>query len=145
MKVRLHGYLFLRVPPTLVHKDYLMNTKSGELKFLIVDDNAMMRETLRRFIVQKEDEVVECDDGRDALALYQQHRPDWVLMDINMKHVGGIEATGNIVAADPHARVIIVTDYGDRFFRRAADEAGARYFITKEDLADLPSIIRRDV
>ena len=122
-----------------------MNLSSAGLKFLIVDDNSEMRQTLARYIRAEGDEIYECDDGSEAPALYQKLRPDWVLMDINMKRVGGIEATAKILGSDPGARVIIVTDYGDKFFRRAAQEAGARYFITKENLAELPSIVGRGI
>ncbi len=116
---------------------------NAQLKFLIVDDNSEMRQTLARYIKLDGDEIYECADGADALAMYQRHRPDWVLMDINMKRVGGIEATEKILGADPNARIIIVTDYGDRFFRRAAEQSGARDFITKENLSELQSIIRK--
>ena len=102
----------------------------------------MMRETLIRFIKREDDVVFECDDGKDATALYREHRPDWVLMDINMKHVGGIDATGSIVAFDPKAKIIVVTDHADRFFRKAAQAAGAHSFVSKEDLSELHSIIR---
>ncbi len=119
-----------------------MHPQSDPVKFLIVDDNSEMRQTLARYIKREGDEIFECDDGGEALAMYQRHRPDWVLMDINMKRVGGIEATEHILAADPAAKVNVVTDYGDKFFRRAASGAGARGFITKEDLSELPSIVR---
>jgi two-component system, NarL family, response regulator DegU len=119
-----------------------MIPNSEQLKFLIVDDNKMIRETLIRFIKHDGDEILECEDGKNVVALYQNHQPDWVLMDINMKEVNGIEATERIVAHDPHAKVLIVTDYGDRFFRKAAKDAGAYGFITKEDLSELQSIVR---
>jgi len=115
----------------------------SELKFLIVDDNSGMRETLKKFVTLQGDEVIECDDGKDALSLYQQHRPDWVLMDIRMKGISGIEATKSIVSSDLNAKVIIVTDYGDRSFQRAAKEAGAYNFVPKENLSELESIIRK--
>lgn len=113
------------------------------VKFLIVDDNSEMRQTLARYVRHEGDEIYECGDGSDALAMYRRHKPDWVLMDINMKQVGGIEATERILAADPGAKVIIVTDYGDKFFRRAAQEAGAHSFLTKEELTELQTIVRR--
>lgn len=102
-----------------------------------------MRETLTRFVKHDGDDVFECEDGKSAAEMYELYRPDWVLMDIRMKDIGGIEATSRIVSGDPHARVIIVTDYGDKYFRRAAENAGAVGFVTKEDLSELQSIVRR--
>ncbi|HEY6951228.1 MAG TPA: response regulator transcription factor [Bacteroidota bacterium] len=114
-----------------------------DLKFLIVDDNPSMRQTIGRIIRREGDEIFECDDGKDAAAMYRQHRPDWVFMDINMKEVGGIEATGQILEEDSHARVVVVTDYGDKFFRKAATDAGASAFVSKENIFELKSIIGR--
>jgi len=102
-----------------------------------------MRETLIRFIKMEEDEIFECGDGAAAVDLFMEHRPDWVLMDIRMEETNGIDATAKIIAGDPNARVIIVTDYGDKFFRRAAEKAGAIGFITKENLSEINSIVRR--
>ena len=102
----------------------------------------MIRETLIRFVSEEGDEVFECSDGKSAVDLYARHRPDCVLMDIRMNGMNGIEATAGIVASDPAAKVIIVTEYGDRFFRRAAKEAGAIGFVTKEELTELRTIVR---
>lgn len=111
------------------------------MKFLIVDDNKTMRQTLGRIVAAEGDQIIECDDGDRALSLYQAHRPDWVLMDISMKEVNGIEATERITHADPEAKVVIVTDYEDRFFRKAAEEAGAVGFVSKENLKEVRLLI----
>ena len=113
------------------------------MTFLIVDDNETMRKTIKKVIARDGDEFIECSDGKDVLPLYEQHHPDWVLMDIGMKEVTGIEATESILAADPNAKVIIVTDYGDKFFQKAAKEAGAKDFVLKENLFDIETIIRK--
>ena len=120
-----------------------MSSSSDQLKFLIVDDNASIRQTIGRIIGREGDEIIECDDGKDAATLYRQHQPDWVMMDMNMKEVGGIEATEQILRADSHARVVIVTEYGDRFFRKAAQDAGAAAFVSKENIFELKNIIGR--
>jgi len=104
-----------------------------------------MRETLKQYVALDGDEVIECDNGSDAPGFYQRHQPDWVLMDISMKGVNGIDATQRILSSDPRAKVIIVTDYNDRSFRRAAKEAGAHSFVAKEDLAELECIIREEL
>lgn len=111
------------------------------MKILIVDDNRTMRRTIGTLVKGEGDEVIECEDGEDALPLYEQHRPDWVLMDISMKHMNGLEATERIRKADPGARVVIVTEYDDRFFHRAARRAGAFAFISKENLGSIKELI----
>lgn len=111
------------------------------MKFLIIDDNKDMRQTLSRIICRNGDEVVESDDGKDALALYLEHLPDWVLMDISMKEVTGITATEQITQADPSAKVVIVTDYTDRYFQKMAIKAGARAFVSKENLQVIHQVI----
>lgn len=113
------------------------------LKFLIIDDNQEMRRAIRQVVAHPGDKIFECSDGKDALASYRKTRPDWVLMDLNMKVTNGIEATASIMADDPTAKVIIVTDYGDSFFRKAAKEAGAKNFVLKENLFDIEPLIRK--
>ena len=83
------------------------------------------------------DEIRECADGAEALALYTAERPDVVVMDIEMKTMDGITATQRIVAADPRARVIIVTDYDQPDLREAAEQAGARGYVVKDNLLEL--------
>lgn len=112
------------------------------LKILIVDDNLEMRRAIRQVVAHSGDEIVECEDGTKALDLYKSLKPDWVLMDIKMKSMDGIAATASITSNDPAAKVIIVTDYGDAFFRKAARAAGATSFVLKENLFDIESIIR---
>lgn len=114
------------------------------MKFLIVDDNEMMRETLGKVVAADGDQIIECDDGGQALSLYEVHRPDWVLMDISMKDINGIEATEQITHAYPAAKVVVVTDHVDRFFQKAAKEAGALAFISKEDLKAVRILINQN-
>ena len=60
--------------------------------------------------------------------------PDWVLMDLQRPHMGGLEATRRILAVDRTARVVIVTDDDDAHWRAAAIDAGACGYVVKEDL-----------
>jgi DNA-binding NarL/FixJ family response regulator len=107
------------------------------LKILIVDDNAAIRRLIAAIVLPFAGEIHECADGADALAGYQMHRPDLVLMDICMKNVDGVAATRQIKAADPSARILIVTDYDDDALRRAAISAGACGYVLKESLLEL--------
>jgi len=104
---------------------------------LIIDDSQPMRELIKMTLAGAGEIVGECADGSEALAAYERLRPDWVLMDIEMKGVDGITATRQITAAYPQARIMIVTDYNDDALRRAAYEAGARQYVVKENLLDI--------
>ncbi len=79
--------------------------------------------------------------GAAALAVYARFHPDWVLLDIAMKQVNGITATRQITEAFPAARVVIVTNHRDAALREAADQAGARGYVLKEDLWAVRGII----
>lgn len=111
---------------------------------LIVDDNEPMRRALKALVGDFADAVYECTDGVEALAAYAAHRPDWVLMDIEMVKLDGLAATRQIKAYDPAARVVIVTAYDDAELRERAREAGAFAFVAKENLMDLHGILGAD-
>jgi len=110
---------------------------------LIVDDSRAIRELIKMTLIGVAEIVGECSDGSEALAAYERLRPDWVLMDIGMKNMDGITATRQIIAADPQARIMIVTDYNDDSLRRAAADAGASGYVVKENLLDIVDILAK--
>jgi DNA-binding NarL/FixJ family response regulator len=107
------------------------------MRVLIVDDNSQFRQLIRLFVADLADEVTECADGDEAVAAYGARRHDWVLMDLQMARMGGLEATRQLIAADRTARVLIVTDYDDSHWRAAASDAGACGYVLKENLLDI--------
>jgi two-component system response regulator DegU len=111
------------------------------MKMLIVDDNPPMRRLIGRVVNDLVSEIRECGDGDEALEAYRQHRPDWVLMDIEMSRMDGITATREILAAFPDAKVVIVSKHGDEQMREAARKAGARGYVLKENLLALRELI----
>ena len=108
---------------------------------LIVDDNPQFRALIRTLLAGLVDDVSECADGDEAVAAYSAQRPDWVLMDLRMARIGGLEATRRLLAADPTARVLIVTDYDDEHWREAAIEAGACGYVLKENLLEVRRLL----
>jgi ATP-binding cassette subfamily B protein len=112
-------------------------------KILIAEDQPVMRALLRRLCVDTGDEVIEHGNGLEALAAYQTHRPDWVIMDLMMPGMDGLSALVKMKSTDPEARVVIVTQEADNSFRNAALEAGAIAFFTKDNLLQIRQHLRR--
>src|SRR5581483_8320699 len=108
---------------------------------LIVEDNPQMRRTLKALLGDAATTCYECGDGRAALAAYQQYQPDWVLMDLKLTGTDGLLVTAALCAADPAARIVIVTNYDDPALREAARRAGACGFVPKENLLELRALV----
>lgn len=111
------------------------------MTLLIVDDSPQFRQLVKSVVAGLADDVNECADGDEAVAAYGAHRPDWVLMDLQMSRMGGLEATRRLVAADRTARVLIVTDYDDARWRAAAIDAGACGYVLKENLLEVRRLL----
>ena len=99
-----------------------------------------MRLLIRSIVRKVSDDIVECRDGSEALPAYIAHRPDWVLMDVEMAVMDGLRATRAIIAQFPDARIVIVTQHTDAGTRDAAKAAGATGFVSKDDLSELLAI-----
>jgi DNA-binding NarL/FixJ family response regulator len=101
---------------------------------LIADDQALVRVGLRKILESEPDtEVVgEAADGEDAVREARRLRPDVVLMDIRMPVLDGIEATRRIIAAQPDAKVLVLTTFGLDGYVFEALRAGASGFMLKD-------------
>lgn len=122
--------------------------KGGVIKVLIVDDIPDTRENLRKLLAFEPDiEVVGGDGagtGRQAIELAVKHRPDVVLMDINMPDMDGITATKTISTSVRTAAVVIMSVQSEPGYLREAMLAGARDFLTKPiSSEELYTTIRR--
>jgi NarL family two-component system response regulator LiaR len=107
-------------------------------RVLIVEDQRIVREGIVALLEDEEQiEIVgEAANGREAIALYASLRPDVVLMDLQMPEVDGPEATRQICAADPQARVLVLTTYATDEFIFTALKAGACGYLLKDTSAD---------
>ncbi|HKQ79348.1 MAG TPA: response regulator transcription factor [Blastocatellia bacterium] len=111
------------------------------MRLLIVEDNQQMRGLIRKLLADLAETITECDDGDEALEAYRRERPDWVLMDVEMKRMDGLTATAQIVAAFPDAKVVIVTKYDHARMRQAASRAGACGYVAKDNLMALRELL----
>jgi len=104
------------------------------VRVLLVDDDALVRAGLRLILSSADDiDIVgEADDGADAVAAVQQHRPDVVLMDIRMPRVDGISATAALRALHTPPQVVVLTTFQADEHVVAALRAGASGFLVKD-------------
>ena len=110
---------------------------------MLVDDSLTARTSIRSLLTDDGLEVVEFTDGQQALAGYAEHRPDWVLMDLEMKEVDGFEATRQIKAQFPHARIVILTSFNDEFLKASALAAGALTYVLKNNVDRIRRLIEK--
>jgi two-component system response regulator DesR len=116
------------------------------IRVLLAEDQAMMRGALAVLLGLEADlEVVaEVGDGAEVVAQALAVRPDVALLDIEMPHVSGIDATGELTRRLPSCRVMMVTTFARPGYLQRAMEAGARGFVVKDGPADgLAEAIRR--
>ena len=108
------------------------------LKILLADDHAILRQGLRALLEKQEDmEVVgEAGDGREALELIRELVPDIVIMDVTMPNLNGIDATEQIVGRFPEVKVIALSIHSHGHFIIDMLKAGASGYLLKESLFD---------
>ena len=111
------------------------------MKVLIVDDSEAMHHVIKGLIKDHVNEFVEGWDGSEALQLYREHRPDLVLMDLSMKEINGIQATLQIRAEFPDARVFIISALDTLELQTLAQEIGVSTFISKANLSTLKQLL----
>ena len=104
-------------------------------KILIVDDSQLNREILSCMLEDKYD-ICEAADGVEAVAKYNELKPDLVTLDITMPNKDGIQALKEIKAADPNATCVMCSAMGQQSMVIEAIQSGAKDFIVKPFQAD---------
>ena len=108
------------------------------IRIMCVDDHPVVREGLTRRIALERDMTVIAapSTGEEALKLFEVHRPDVTLMDLNLPGMSGVETIAALRRSDPQARIIVLTMYdGDEDIFRAL-QAGAVTYLLKDTLSD---------
>jgi CheY-like chemotaxis protein/two-component sensor histidine kinase len=105
----------------------------GGSKLLVVDDEPLLREALRRLLAAMGYVVLTADDGEQALAIYREHHQSisLVILDLAMPHMGGEEAFYALRQIRPDARVLITSGYAEQDAVRSLLAAGAVGFLPK--------------
>lgn len=116
------------------------------IRLLLADDQALVRGALSALLSLEPDLTVVAEVGAGDLVLdaVREHRPDVVLMDVEMPGLDGIAATALVRASCPETRVLIVTTFGRPGFLRRAMQSGAAGFVVKDTpAAQLADAVRR--
>ena len=108
------------------------------VRVLIVDDHAMVRQGLTHLLGASDgiEVVAAVGTGEEALVGVIEHRPDVVLMDLQMPGMGGVEATRQIVSGGAQTEVLVLTSFSDGERILAALDAGAVGYLLKDSEPD---------
>lgn len=126
----------IQAPDFAALVDFTEILPQNRLTALLVDDNARYRSQLRRMVGRAFPQalIYEAADTASAVRLVEQVEPRLVLVDVILGDEDGIRCARRIKALHPVARIILISAYPDREFRRLGIEAGAAAFLDKKDL-----------
>jgi two-component system response regulator NreC len=104
------------------------------IRILLADDHKITRQGLRSLIDENDDmEVIaEAENGRDAVELAGQLKPDVVIMDVSMPDLNGVEATRQIIQDNPQMRIIALSMHSDTLFVSEMLKSGASGYLLKD-------------
>ena len=106
------------------------------MTILLVDDHALVRAGLKRLLAtQDTGEIIEAANGRDALALIRQRRPQLVILDLNLPGLGGLELLRRMLAAGA-GPILVLSMHGEPLYAKRALDAGAAGYVTKNASPD---------
>ena len=110
----------------------------SQIKILLVDDHAVVRMGFKMLIEAEADVKVigEAESGEVAVKLFQELKPDIIIMDITMPGIGGLEAIDRIMAKDKNTKILVLSAHEDSVHPKRVLNAGAMGYLTKRSAAE---------
>jgi len=114
------------------------------MNIIIIDDDVLVTTSLKIILEANENIniIAVGHDGSEAVELYEEHKPDLVLMDIRMKEMSGLEASEQILARDNQAKILLLTTFNDDEYIINAINLGVKGYLLKQDYDDLLPAIK---
>lgn len=107
-------------------------TKSNPTKVVLADDHVIVRQGLRKLLEESDIQVIgEASDGLEAVKLVETLQPDFLICDINMGAMNGLEVTRRVAKQFPQIKIIVLSMYGDDSYVIEALRAGAIAYVLK--------------
>ena len=108
------------------------------IKVVLAEDHTIVRQGLRSLLEQQAgiEVIAEAENGRQAVQIAEQLKPDLVLMDFSMPELNGLEATRQIKQRVPDVKVLILTRHTNQEYVKSILRAGASGFLIKKSAAD---------
>jgi two-component system NarL family response regulator len=116
-----------------------------KIRVILADDHPVVRDGLANIVNQQKDmEVVaEAEDGEVAIALYEQHRPDVMVLDLRMPRRDGVSVVQEVMERHPKARLLIMTTYdGDEDIFRSLSQGAKGYLLKDAPRQEILTAIR---
>jgi DNA-binding NarL/FixJ family response regulator len=110
---------------------------TAPISILLADDHTLIRQGVRALLEAQPDIKVlgDAEDGRQAVTMARELRPDVIVMDIAMPQLSGLEATRQILRDNPAAKILILSSYGDEEYVHQLTDAGACGYLIKQTAA----------
>lgn len=114
------------------------------MKLVIIDDDLLVSGALKMILEAQDGFLVAAvgSDGTEALPLYQEHEPDVLLMDIQMKEKSGLTAAAEVLQEFPQAKILLLTTFADDEYIVKALQIGTKGYLLKQDYESLVPAIQ---
>jgi two-component system NarL family response regulator len=118
---------------------------AAKIRVILADDHPVVRDGLAAIVNQQKDMqvVAEADDGDVAIALYEEHRPDVMVLDLRMPRRDGVSVVEEVLERHPKARLLIMTTYdGDEDIFRSLSRGAKGYMLKDAPRQEILNAIR---
>lgn len=122
-----------------------MTAEANRIRIVLADDHPIVRDGLAAIINQQADMqvIAEAEDGEAAISLYEQHRPDVMVLDLRMPRRDGVSVVQEVLEKHPKARLLIITTYdGDEDIFRSLSQGAKGYLLKDAPRTEILSAIR---